>query len=198
MLNMEKRSINLCQCKLTMSNANGHNIATNSQISKVLYPGQQGLPINGSAIGLDFTAKNLSNLSLLKQLTELDNGRRLSPLIANQSPTTAGFCCFRKFFRMGRAVGQRPFYIHILSSLDAGQSTRVVHIDAGADNDQVNVFVVCDGLGVAIGFCLGRQFEHLDGAFRSFDAAVAEGYDLISFSAAGGEKIRQVGMARPC
>jgi hypothetical protein len=64
-----------------------------------------------------------------------------------------------------------------------------VNVDAGAYDDQVNVFVVCDILRIAISFRLWRKLEYLNCTFRGFDAAVDEGYDLILFSAAGREEM---------
>lgn len=180
-----------------MSDTNRHNVPADLLLQKVLEARPQRLSIHSSAIRSDLAAENLANGSLLNQLTDLDNRRRLPPLMADKRPPTGRPRRVHQLLGMGHVLGQRPLDKDVLAGLYAGQGGRVVDVDAGADDDEVNVLVVGHGLGVAVGLCLGGQLEDLDGALGRLDAAVAEGYDLVLFAAAGGQEVREVGGAGP-
>lgn len=139
-----------------MTNPNGNGISTHLPISKILQSRRHRLHIQPPPIRPHRRTQNLPELlvSILKNLPHLHNLRQPSPLQTNRDPRPAPLRPLLHQINMRHILRNRPLDIYILARKNARIHRLEVLIDTRVADDEVDVRVVGELLGVAVGLNL--------------------------------------------
>lgn len=119
---------------------------------------------------------DLSNVSAVDDLPQLDHGRISASLQANNSSQSIGLGQLHHLLCFRSGMTQRPLDKDLLLLLQSGEGKfEVVGYD-DADDDEVDIGVVGQVLGVTVGFGGFWEVVELDGATGGFGCDVAEGH----------------------
>lgn len=158
--------------RLTMSESNGEYIAADRAVRKVRQPSSNRFTTLGAAKGTRITAEDLADAATFQHLLELHHDGSKAALVADKSVRAVAGRRLCKLLRVPGILRQRPLDECALARANAWQSRFVVRVDTGCANDQVDIRILGEVIGVAVCLCVWRQGEYLDGILGRFDSAV--------------------------